>query len=400
LAIAKADARAVPPLSSCQFFFDLGLSAYFFLFNLFLTHRGYAESRIGVLTSVMAIGNLAGAIPASKLIQRLGLRRALQACILLAPAILCLRSLLTTYLWQLILAVLTGMALSLWAVCVSPGIAASTNEQERPLGFSLFFSIGIGVGALGAPIAGILPGLFAAHSPATGTLSEQYTLIACCCIAILGILPIMALEPMIPPVSSAQRPLFSLSLWRFLLAVGLWGVIPGAFLPFAAIFFANYLRTPLPQVGTIFSFAQLAQVTAVLCAPLLIRRCGIRASIVSAQSIAAACLVLLAFSGHPWVASSFYITLTAAHWMNEPGLYSMLMGMVPEEHRGGASASMSFTLSCTQLTAATIAGWAFKHFGYPPTLCVISGIALIAACMFASLPKRIAPALIIERPAD
>lgn len=401
MAFPAAVARTVPPLSLCKFFFNLGLSAYLFLFNLFLIHRGYNESQIGILTSVMAFGTLAGAIAAGKVIQKAGLRRGLQTCILLTPVILCLRSLYTAYLLQLPLAALTGIVLSFWAVCVSPTVAACTSERERPFAFSLLFSTGIGITALGALIAGSLPGVFTAHRVAVaGTSSEQLTLIVSCCIAILGILPTIALEPLLPRTSPNHRPLLSPSLFRFLLAVGLWGVVSGAFMPFAAIFFANQLHTPLPQIGRTFSIAQLAQVPAVLFAPLLIRRWGIVRSIVSAQSVAAACLLLLAFSGNFFFASWFYVMLTTAQWMNEPGLYSMLMSLVPEEHRGGASASMSFTLSCAQLVAAAIAGWAFKHFGYPPTLSAVAAVAIVAAAMFASLPSRNVPVLSAQQSLD
>jgi MFS family permease len=350
----------------------------------------------------MAMGNLAGAIPAGKLIRRIGLRRALLMCFLLAPLILCARSLFTSYSLQLAIAALTGMALSLWAVCIPPTIAATTSEQGRPFAFSLFFSIGIGVSALGALTAGRLPSWFAAHQfRVTTLLPEQLTLIACCCLAMFGVVPTLALKARQARVSLGHRPLFSPSLFRFLAAVGLWGVVSGSFVPFANLFFAGHLHAPLPQIGTIFFISQLVQVAAVLCAPFLFKRWGVLAGIISAQSAIAVCLLsLAAISDNLWIAACFYIALTGAQWMNEPGIYSALMGLVPEEHRGGASSSMSFTLSCSQLVAASIAGWAYKTIGYPPTLCIIALVALAAAGMFGSLSKEDAPFVVAEGQAD
>ncbi len=343
----------------------------------------------------MALGTLAGAIPAGKFIQRVGLRAALLTCIAAAPAILCARSLFTAYSLQIPISVLTGIALSLWAVCLSPIVAATTGRRERPFAFSLVFSLGIGVGALGALFASRLPAWFIAHHwDFQIAAPDQLALLASCCLAILGVIPAAALDAARPAVPASQRPLFSPSLLRFLPAVGLWGIVSGSFSPFANVFFAAHLHVPLQRIGTIFSISQLAQVAAVLCAPLIFRRWGVIAGIVSAQAATAACFVLLAASSQSQFAASFYIVLTAAQWMNEPGIYSMLMGLVPEEHRGGASASMSFTLSCSQLIAAAIAGWAFKNVGYPPTLCAIAVVAVVAAGMFASLPKRSAAAVL------
>lgn len=371
---------------AAAFFFELGLSAYFFLFNLFLIGHGYNESQLGFLTSAMAAGNLAGALPAGWLIQRAGLRRALMVCLLTATAILSARSLLLTVPLQLILAFTTGTTLSLWAVCISPAIAETTGERERPFAFSLFFSVGIGVGALGALAASRMPGWFAGvpaqfHLPAP----DQLTLIASCFFAALGILPAAALTLSHHSIPSRALPLFSPALKRFLPAVALWGLVTGSFTPFANVYLAVHLRLPLHKVGTIFSISQLAQVGAVLCAPFVFRLYGLKAGIISAQFATSMCFVFLAMSNRPVIAASVYIALTAFQWMNEPGLYSLLIRIVPEEQRGGASASMSFALSSTQLLAAASAGWAFAHLGYPLVLSTIALIATIAAGTFRSV---------------
>ena len=393
LAVEAPTTSTILALSRCIFFFDLGLSGYFFLFNLFLLSRGYSEQQMGVLTSALALGNLAGAFPASKLIQRVGLRTALLICLSCTPVIFCARALLLAYAPQIAISVISGVALSLWAVCVSPAVAATTDEQERPLAFSILFSIGIGVAALGAFAASRLPSYFEElslhlhHLPS----SDQLALISSCCLAVFGVIPAMALS-----ASSHQstlgrsRPLFSRSLLRFLPAVGLWGIVTGSFSPFANVFFAAHLHMHLQQIGTIFSLSQLAQVCAMLAAPFVFRRCGVTAGIVLAESATAVCFFLLAASRHPALASSLYVMLTAFQCMNEPGIYSLLMSIVPEKHRAGASASMSFTLSSSQLLAAVFAGWAFKNFGYPPALCAIAVIAILAAGAFLSIPDSAA----------
>ncbi len=80
---------------AASFFFDLGLSIYFFLFNLFLIGHGYTEKSLGLIASVMAAGGFTGAIPAGRFARRFGLRPALLTAFLLPqssflPALSCL----------------------------------------------------------------------------------------------------------------------------------------------------------------------------------------------------------------------------------------------------------------------------------------------------------------------
>jgi hypothetical protein len=51
----------------------------------------------------------------------------------------------------------------------------------------------------------------------------------------------------------------------------------------------------------------------------------------------------------------------------------------------GASGLNSLTMFGAQALAATGAGWAFVHFGYPVTLSVAAGLALLAAWLFRRL---------------
>jgi len=372
-----------------SFFFDLGLSSYFFLFNLFLIARGYSEAQLGLLTGALAAGNLVGAIPAGWLIQRAGLRRALMGCLVVTPAIFAARAMLPLFPLQVMLAFAAGTTLSLWAVCISPVVAKTTSEKQRPFAFSVLFSVGIGVGALGGLVGSRMPGWLTSiplhfHLPAP----DELTLIASCLFAALGVIPATALTESRPTIAARASPLFSPSLRRFLPAAALWGLVAGSFSPFANVFFAVHVHLPLRQIGNIFSVSQLVQVGAVLCAPLIFRWLGVKNGIVTAQFATALCFVVLALSSRSIVSSSVYVALTAFQWMNEPGLYTMLMSIVPEEQRGGASASMTFSISGAQLVAATAAGWAYTRFGYPAVLVVIALIAIVAAGLFGAVPQR------------
>ena len=359
------------------------MSIYFFFFNLYLSGHGYSEAQLGLLTGTMAAGNLAGAFPAGRFIQRKGLRSALITCVIAAPIVLCARSLSPSFPLQLALAFLTVLALCLWAVCQAPFIAAITGERERPLAFSLVFSLGIGVGGLGALAGSRMPGWFSEHLAFSDVLaSDQLTLIAACCIAAIGVIPAVALRAGRTALPARAGSLWTPAVRRILPAIGTWGLVAGSFFPFANVFLATHLRLPLHSVGTVFSLSQLCQVAAVLCAPLVFRRLGVSNGVFTMQMATASCFLILALTANPVAASMTYITLTGMQYMGEPGIYSMMMKIVPEESRGGASASMALVLGAAQLIAATCAGWTFTNLGYPRALGIIALVALTAGLLF------------------
>jgi MFS family permease len=352
----------------------------------------------------MAAGNLAGALPAGRFIQRAGLRTALITCLIAAPAVACARSLSPLFPVQAALAFAAGLAMSLWTVCVSPMIAASTTERERPIGFSLFFSLGIGVGALGGLAGSRMPAWFSHLPMLTGWLrADQLTLTAASGVAAIGLIPCLALRNTNAPHTSRPRLFSSSDLKRFLPAVAIWGLVTGSFLPFANVFLAVHLRLPLTKAGTVFALSQLFQVAAVLCAPMLFRRLGISRGVLAAQIATASCFLVLALSTGSISTSATFIALTGAQYMSEPGIYSLLMEIVPKEVRAGASASMTLVLAISQLIAAASAGWGFTHLGYPRVLGIIALFAVTAGILFNTVVRPATNSLIsdaVESQAD
>ena len=187
---------------------------------------------------------------------------------------------------------------------------------------------------------------------------------------------------------------------RLLPAIGVWGLVTGSFAPFANIYLSSHLHLPLSRTGNFFSASQLAQVIAVLLAPAVFRRIGVVPGICLSQVGTSLLFILLAVADRTPAAGFVYVGLTALQWMNEPGLYTLLMGLVSERERAGASASMSLVLSCSQLLAALAAGWAFERFSYVPVFTVIAVLGVLAATLVRAIPRgnlRSAERLVAER---
>jgi MFS family permease len=223
----------------------------------------------------MAIGNLAGALPAGNLARRFGLRPVLLACFSSAVLVSSARALLLSFSSQLVLAFIAGITLSTWAVCLSPAVAQLTEEKQRPLAFSLLFSLGIGTGAIGGFAGSRLPS-YLTHSflLLAGIVPEQLVLLSSCAIVAIGIWPASKLQlgPIPRIAEPASRFVLQPFLWRVLPAIALWALVTGSFSPLASVYLANSVHLSLQQIGNAFSLSQIAQVAAVLLAPLLFRK--------------------------------------------------------------------------------------------------------------------------------
>ena len=369
-------------------FFNFGFAVFFFLFNLYLLDFGRSERTLGLIGSLMAVGSIAGTIPVGLFAERFGLRRTLTGGIVLAVVFAVLRTCVIAEPAQLMLAVLSGLTLCFWAVCLSPAVAGLTTEQERPAAFSLMFASGIGVAGLGGLVAGQLPALLERHRLGIALNPTQATggaMLFGSSVALLALLPFsrLTLRATLP---RAGLPRFSNPfLLRFLPAMAVWGLVTGSFTPFANVYFVHHFGVSMQRLGSIFSLSQLVQFVAILCAPLLFRRVGLTSGIMLTQLATAGTLALLATMHTAQQAAWIYWAYMAFQCMNEPGIYSLLMDRIPPGAHNGASAATFFVSAASQSVASAAMGAAIVRFGYAPALGVIAGLAALAALLFRRL---------------
>jgi MFS family permease len=373
-------------------FFSFGFSIFFFLFNLYLLGFRLNERSLGLIGGLMAFGSILGTIPAGICAERFGIRPTLVIGLSCTVAFSVLRVCFVAQPAQFVLAILTGMTLCSWAVCLSPTVASLTTEAQRPFAFSLMFSSGIGIAALGALVAGQLPAwLLHLPHPVAGVQATRWTLQCACGAAALAIIPLLRLR--LP--GAAPRVRFSRFLnpflRRFLPAMAVWALVTGSFPPFANVYFVHHLGLSLQKVGFVFSLSQLVQFLAVLGSPLLFRRTGLVRGVVLTQMATAAALASLAFirggTGAVWL----YAAYMAIQYMNEPGIYSLLMDQIPPVERSSASASTFFVTSACQALASVVMGAAIVRFGYPPALLGLALLALAATAMFGRVSRLSVP---------
>ncbi len=368
---------------AAAFFFDLGAFIFFLLFNLYMIDRGSSEKLLGGLTSALALGSLAGTLPAGFLAQRFGLRKALLLCFVAVPVLSALRILAVGATFQIGLAFFAGAAMSIWAVSISPVLAQLTSEKTRPFAFSLVFSSGIGIGVLGGLIGGMLPGWLARILSIRASLRvTQITLLISCGVVGLGMWPIARLRLSATPAGEKKSYPRNRFLLRFLVAIALWSLVTGSLGPFFNIYFSQYLHMSVPHIGMVFSMAQLSQVLAILVSPLIYKRFGLIAGIVYTQIAAALALGGLAAVKITSGAVVMYTSYMAFQWMSEPGMYSLLMSETAPSQRSGASALNFFVVSLCSAAAAAAAGQGFARLGYPKVMSISAVLAVVAALAF------------------
>jgi predicted MFS family arabinose efflux permease len=368
---------------AASFCFDFGMTIFFFLYNLYLLDRGFKETFLGTMTSLMNIGTIACTIPAGILIERLGLRKSLLLCFVAVSCISAGRALLSPKPALLAFAFLGGFVTTIWAVAISPAVTRLTNDKSRPLGFSLVFSSGIGIGILANIAASRMPGWFVHLRPVLSIAqAKQWALLLACAIVAVGLLPASRLNLPLEPVKEKRLCPRNPFLLRFLPAVALWSLVTGSLSPLANVYFSQYLRMPLERIGSVFSLSSLFQVVAVLAAPLLFRGFGLIPAIASTQLAIGILLACLAAVRGATPSAVIYVAYSGLLWMSEPGLFSLLMSRVAPAEQAGASALNFLVISLTQAIAVAAAGASLARFGYPAVLCAMAGVALISALFF------------------
>jgi len=356
---------------------------FFFLYNLYLLDRGFKENFVGMITSAVTLGGVAGTLPSGMVLQRLGPRKTLVLCLALVSIVSALRTTFVSPVFLLVFAFVGGAFSVIWAVALSPTIARLTSEKNRTFGFSVVFFFGVAIGILGGLIGSRLPSWLIRVSPLlTATGSKEIALLLACGIIALALLPASRLRLDSNAICERKTYTWNPFLLRFLVAMAIWSVAVGSFSPFSTVYFSRYWQTPLKHIGTIDSVSHIPQLLAILAAPLLFRSFGLVNGIACAQIATAIALACLASVSGPSAAIAIYMAYVAFQWMSEPALYGLLMNRLPPSDRAGASALNFLAVNGSQAIAMVLAGVALLRFGYPVVITVTAAISVTAALLF------------------
>ena len=374
---------------ACSTLLNLGTFQFLLLYNLYLLDLGYRENVLGFIASAFTAGNLVGVLPAGALAQRWGLKKTLLACIAGTALVSLLRAVVTAEPALVAAAFASGLMFSIWAVCMSPVVAAVTTESARPSAFSIVCGSGVGLGVVAGLIGGRIPGWVArAGWASSAAQSKQIVLFAACASVVLSLWPLIRLRLESPLPREMRSYPGGAFIRRFLGAIGVWSFAVGLFNPLFNAYFARRFHMSVENIGTAFSISQAAVVAAMLAAPPVFRRLGLTRGVAWMQFATAGALALLAPTPVALLAAALYAAFTSFQYMSEPGILSSLMSRVPPEQRSGASALNFLVMFAGQALAATAGGAIVARYGYPPMLFVASVLATAAAVLFWRIPQE------------
>lgn len=355
--------------------FNLGLSAFFLLYNLRLLGLGFDEAFVGLSASLMTVGSLCGTLPAGWITARFGIRTALRVTFGAGAAVCACQAWSSDWMVLLALSFLGGLAAAFRAVTIAPAVAQLTTEQNRARGFSWFFALGIGMGVLGGLAGGRIP---------------LHSLWIPCAFAAVALVPTLWLRFVKGGVEARPRLVYPRSPFvvRYLAAAAVWSLVLGAFPSLYNAYFARRLSAEPAQIGVIFAVSQLVQVGGILLAPRLFAWTGLVRGIVCSQVAAAAFLTLLAPRWPLAVAGVCYASYMSFQYMSEPGWQTLLMNGVRPEERSGASSLNFLVMFGAQAVGAAVFGWAVARAGYAGPLVLTAVMGLAAAVTTSQISRR------------
>jgi predicted MFS family arabinose efflux permease len=359
--------------------YNVGLSAYLFLFSLFLMDHGFTERTLGFVATAMVLGTMAGTLPIGLLAARFGLRQIVLTCLLLVGPVFIARTVFLSLPTQLLLAFLSGAIVSGWVVGLSPLVAGVSTESKRPFAFSLLYSAATLSCGAGGFLGGHLPGSITHALHSSG---QPPTLLACALLAMTSAWPIARLTRQPRPLQSSRSILPPPQLLPFLAASSFYAVAIGCFIPFVSVFFVHRLGFGLAPLGTLFSALQLLEALAILAMPFLLRRLSLPAAILATQLAGAGSLALLAASHGGVQAAIGLCGYLASIHMGEPFFQAILMNRTTPAERSSASAAWFLSNSLAQAAAATLGGAVITRYGYPVLFAgAIAAMIAAATCI-------------------
>lgn len=374
---------------ACSTFLNLGTYQFLLLYNLYLIDRGYRENVFGFIAGAFAAGNLAGVLPSAALAHHYGLKRTLLFCVAGTASVCALRASVTGEPALLAAAFAGGILFAVWAVCVSPVVAAVTTERARPAAFSLTFASGVGLGVVAGMLGGRLPGWITraglASSPAQSKQLVLFAASACAALALWPLARMRIQSPVRHETRSYPRGPF---IRKFLLAIGVWSFATGAFNPLFNAYLARQFHMAVERIGIMFSISQAATAAAILASPLVLRRLGLTRGVAAMQLATALVLALLGPAPTAFAAAALYAAYSIFQYMSEPGIYSSLMNHVAPGQRSGASAMNFLVVFGGQALAATAAGTVVARYGYQPMFAGAAALAVVATWLFWHLPQE------------
>jgi len=369
-------------LAAVVVLFNVGYSTFQFLFNFYLAARGLNEARMGLLTSAMVLGGMAGALPAARLAGRWGTARTLGFALAGTGAVLLMR-LMAAPLWvEWLLAFGSGAFLCGWTVLIFPLIAAHVKAEEQTRAFQLLYGLATGSCCAGAMLGGQLPQLFKQCWPALAEANRERVVLLLAAVLVMSagcFLPQAAEAKMADKNTTRFRP--SSRLIALLAVSAAWALLLGAFNPFAGIYFQQQFQMGIATIGNYFFLVQILVALGLLAAGLRVgQRLSPTMQFVLLQALVAGAFLLLG-SHRMRTAQLAYLGFMLAQQLAQPILQTLLFAAGPVPHRNQIAGWNGLGTALMQALAAQAMGLLWVRVGCAPLLLALAAAAALLAAI-------------------
>ncbi len=369
---------------------SLSVGSFSVGYNLYLVELGIAEDRLGFLVGAGSLAAGAVAIPAGLLATRIGLK----AIILWASAALAVGTALQILprAYPAILAgnVLGGAGSVMWAVALTPLLAAGADDRGRPYLFTLSSLAFLSVTFAGNLLAGFGPRALAGALSVPLDTGYLGVLGITSLISGLGLLPLLFLVEIPAPADNVLRQLVAAFKQRIVVAKLLAvhasiALGAGLVIPFLNVYFVKVVGLSEAHFGLLAGAGLLTRLALTSFGPALGGHLGKLRAVGFTQLLSIPLLLAMAFLPTPILASAAYLGRGALMNMAQPLRSAFYMEAVEPDSRPAVNSLMlvSWNVAWAGGSAAggalLGAGLSQIQFGLTATLYALASTMLLVA---------------------
>lgn len=380
-------------------------SAWSLFFNFYILARGFDKEFLGIVNALPSVSALLLSIPLGMLSDRIGRRKAMLLGLLVNTIAMGLQVTFTGPSLLMAMVFIGGVGQNLYYISQSPFIMAASNSKTRTILFSLSFGLVTLSGAVGSLFAGYLPALFGNVLRVQADSATAYQAVLLCAVA-LGSVSMLFIylirEPQaskaamqkerVPVGAVLRKPVLA----KLVLPQLLTGFGAAILIPYMNVFFSERFQFSDQNLGTLFSLSALLTGIGTVIGPklalLLKSKIG---TVVLTQSVSLVFLVLMGFTGIPWLAAVSYLVRGTAMNMGHPLLNTFSMEQFDSREQGTANSVFNLAWTSGWAVGPYISGIVQQQYGYQPlfiTTTILYALAIsLTWLFFYKMEKQMTP---------
>ena len=370
-------------------------SAWSLFFNFYILSRGFDKEFLGIVNALPSVSALLLSIPLGMLSDRIGRRKAMLIGLLVNTIAMGLQVTFTGPSILMVMVFIGGVGQNLYYISQSPFIMSVSDNKTRTILFSLAFGLVTLSGAVGSLFAGYLPGFFGNVLQVQADSAIAYQAVLLCAVA-LGSVSMLFIflirEPAASHVAAQEKRQSVVAVLRkpVLLKLAVPQLLTGfgaaILIPYINVFFSERFQFSDQSLGLLFSLSALLTGIGTVIGPrlaLLLRsKVG---TVVLTQSVSLVFLVLMGFTGVPWLAAVGYLVRGTAMNMGHPLLNTFSMEQFDAGEQGTANSVFNLAWTSGWAIGPYISGIVQQRYGFQPlfiTTTILYALAISLTWLF------------------